>query len=48
MLQQLSDAELDIMKIIWANKEPSMFAFLMEELADKGKTWQKKIGRAHV
>lgn len=41
MLQQLSDAELDIMKIIWANKEPSMFAFLMEELADKGKTWQK-------
>lgn len=41
MLQQISDAELDIMKIIWANEGPALFSFIMEELAAKGKTWQK-------
>lgn len=41
MVQQVSDAELDIMKIIWSNKETAYFAFLMEELSAKGKTWQK-------
>lgn len=41
MVQQLSDAELDIMKIIWENQEATLFAFLMDALACKGKTWQK-------
>lgn len=41
MLQPLSDAELEIMKIIWEKDEPVLFAFLLEELASKGKTWQK-------
>lgn len=40
-MQQVSDAELDIMKIIWANKGPALFSFIMEELSLKGKTWQK-------
>lgn len=41
MIQQISDAELDIMKIIWDNGKPTFFAFIMDELASKGKTWQK-------
>ncbi|MFR2849871.1 MAG: BlaI/MecI/CopY family transcriptional regulator, partial [Hungatella hathewayi] len=41
MEQQISDAELEIMKIIWANGGPALFASIMEELAVKGKTWQK-------
>lgn len=41
MVQQISDAELDIMKIIWTNGKPTLFAFIMEELSKKGKTWQK-------
>lgn len=39
--QQISDAELDIMKIIWANEGPALFAHIMDSLAAKGKTWQK-------
>lgn len=42
MLQQISDAELEIMKVVWAkNKEPSLFAELTDELAAKGRPWQK-------
>lgn len=41
MEQQVSDAELEIMKIIWVNEGPAFFADLMDELALKGKTWQK-------
>lgn len=42
MNSKISDAELDIMKIIWANGEkPTLFAYLMEQLAAGGKTWQK-------
>ena len=42
MLQQISDAELEIMKVVWAkNKEPSLFAELTDELAAKGEPWQK-------
>lgn len=41
MVQQLSDAELEIMKIIWANNEPVLFAFLLDKLTSLGKTWQK-------
>lgn len=42
MVQQISDAELEIMKVVWANgEEPTLFAYLTEELAVKGKPWQK-------
>lgn len=41
MEQQVSDAELDIMKVIWASGGPVFFAYIMDELAVKGKTWQK-------
>ncbi|NMS89234.1 BlaI/MecI/CopY family transcriptional regulator [Clostridioides difficile] len=41
MIQQLSDAELEIMKIIWSHDEPVLFAFLLDELTSIGKTWQK-------
>lgn len=41
MEQKISDSELDIMKIIWANKGPTRFAYIMDELTVKEKTWQK-------
>jgi len=41
MIQPISDAELDIMKIVWANNGPTLFAYIMDELALKEKTWQK-------
>lgn len=41
MLQPLSDAEIEIMKIVWENDKPVLFAFLLEELTARGKTWQK-------
>lgn len=41
MIQQISNAELEIMKIIWANEEPVFFAYLLDKLISKGKTWQK-------
>lgn len=42
MLQKLSDAELEIMKIIWENpKETTLFSYLMEEMSAQGKPCQK-------
>lgn len=42
MIQKLSEAELEIMKIIWASGEKiTFFAYLLNELREKGKTWQK-------
>ncbi|MCI9977426.1 BlaI/MecI/CopY family transcriptional regulator [Clostridioides difficile] len=41
MIQQLSDAELEIMKIIWTHDKPVLFASLLDELISIGKTWQK-------
>lgn len=42
MVQQISDAELEIMKVVWANGEkPTLFASLTADLAAKGKPWQK-------
>lgn len=39
---QLSDAELEIMKIIWENPEEiTLFPYIMEELAARGKPCQK-------
>ncbi len=41
MVQQVSDAELDLMKIVWANGGTAFYAYIMEELAKTGRTWQK-------
>ena len=41
MIQQISDSELELMKIIWANSGRIKYADIMEELAKKGNTWQK-------
>ena len=42
MVQQLSDAELEIMKVVWGNpEEVTLFPYIMDGLA-------AKIGRAHV
>lgn len=41
-MQQISDAELEIMKVVWANGSgPTLFAYLTDELTAKGKPWQK-------
>lgn len=38
----MSDAELEIMKVVWANKEqPTFFFYITDQLAAKGKAWQK-------
>lgn len=41
MIQQISEAELDIMKIVWAGDSPILFASIMKELESRGRTWQK-------
>lgn len=42
MVQQISDAELEIMKIIWSNpQEVTLFPYIMDGLAEKGKPCQK-------
>lgn len=42
MVQQISDAELEIMKIIWGNPaETTLFSYIMETLAERGKPCQK-------
>lgn len=42
MNQQISDAELEIMKIVWSNPDaPTLFSHLMDELAARGRPCQK-------
>ncbi len=42
MIQQISDAELEIMKIVWGNpEEVTLFPYIMDALAAKGKPCQK-------
>ena len=42
MVQQLSDAELELMKIVWGNpSEVTRFSDLMDALAARGKECQK-------
>ena len=42
MLQQLSDAEFEIMKIVWANpEEVTLFPYIMDGLAAKDRPCQK-------
>ena len=42
MVQRLSDAELEIMKIIWGNQsEVTLFPYIMDGLAARGRPCQK-------
>lgn len=42
MVQPLSDAELEIMKIVWGNpEEVTLFPYIMEGLAARGRPCQK-------
>ena len=42
MIQQISDAELEIMKIVWGNpQEVTLFPYIMDGLAARGRPCQK-------
>ena len=41
MIVQISDSELELMKIIWANGGMVYYAQIMEELQKTGRDWQK-------
>lgn len=41
MVQQVSDAELELMRIIWAKGGRVLYAQIMDELAAAGSRWQK-------
>ena len=41
MIQQVSDSELELLKIIWSNGGTALYARIMEELAKMGCTWKK-------
>ena len=41
MIQQVSDSELELMKIVWANGGRALYAHIMEKLSEAGRTWQK-------
>lgn len=42
MLQKISDAELEIMKIVWGNAgETTLFSYIMDSLAAQGRPCQK-------
>lgn len=41
MIQQISDSELELMKIVWNCGNKAKYAGIMAALAEKGSTWQK-------
>lgn len=41
MIQQVSDSELELMKIIWAEGGSALYAAIMDRLAETGNRWQK-------
>ena len=41
MAQQVSDAELQLMKIIWGKGGTALYAQILEELTAAGNPWQK-------
>ena len=40
-LQQVSDSELELMKIVWASGGRALYAQIMDELVKEGRVWQK-------
>lgn len=41
MIGQVSDSELELMKIIWAEGGKTLYSRVMDALAETGKHWQK-------
>ena len=41
IIQQVSDSELELLKIVWANGGTALYAHIMEKLSATGRTWQK-------
>ena len=41
MIQQISDSELELMRIVWASGGTALYAHIMEDLEKAGRTWQK-------
>ena len=41
MIQQVSDAELQLMKILWERGGSALYAQILEALTATGNTWQK-------
>lgn len=41
MQQQISDSELELMKIIWGNGGTALYATIMSELDKSGNEWKK-------
>lgn len=41
MIQQVSDSELQLLKMIWSNGGTAFYARIMEDLAAAGCTWKK-------
>lgn len=41
MIQQVSDSELELLKIVWAHGGTALYAQIMEALSAAGRTWQK-------
>lgn len=41
MVQQVSDSELELMKIIWSQGNKALYADIMGKLAESGRKWQK-------
>ena len=41
MIQQVSDSELELMKIVWEHGGHVLYAQIMEALTEAGRTWQK-------
>ena len=42
MIQKISDAELEIMKIVWGNpEETTLFSYIMDSLTEQGRPCQK-------
>ena len=42
MIQKISDAELEIMKIVWGNPEKeTLFSYIMDSLTEQGRPCQK-------
>lgn len=39
-VQQISDSELEIMRIIWSNKGSALFADIIKKLNEKDKDWR--------
>ena len=49
MVQQLSDAELEIMKIVWGNpQEVTLFSYIMDGMASRGRPCQKNRSEEHT